>query len=104
MTAEARRHGIDLVAQLAHPGPRRLTCTENPRRALFVARGDLFSVPVEKGLAINLTGTSNAHEREVAWSPDGTRIAFTLFVPDRPEPSVQMPPAAQSAQWAERAK
>ena len=37
-------------------------------RAVFVARGDVFSAPVEKGYTKNLTGTSNAHER--AASPD----------------------------------
>jgi tricorn protease len=45
-------------------------------RAVFTARGDLFSVPVENGITRNLTNTSNAHEREAAWSPDGKRIAY----------------------------
>jgi len=45
-------------------------------RAYFVAHGDLFSVPVEKGITRNLTQTPGAHEREAAWSPDGKRIAY----------------------------
>ena len=45
-------------------------------RALFIARGDLFSAPVENGITRNLTHTSDAHEREAAWSPDGKRIAY----------------------------
>ena len=45
-------------------------------RAVFTARGDLFSAPVEKGITRNLTHTSDAHEREAAWSPDGKRIAY----------------------------
>lgn len=45
-------------------------------RALFVARGDLFSAPIEKGVAVNLTRSSNAHDREAAWSPDGKQIAY----------------------------
>ena len=45
-------------------------------RAVFTARGDLFSVPVDKGITRNLTHTSDAHEREAAWSPDGKRIAY----------------------------
>jgi tricorn protease len=45
-------------------------------RALFVARGDLFSTPIEKGVARNLTRSSNAHDREARWSPDGRWIAF----------------------------
>jgi tricorn protease len=49
-------------------------------RVLFAARGDLFSVPVEKGVTVSLTQSSNAHEREVAWSRDGTRIAYVSDV------------------------
>jgi tricorn protease len=45
-------------------------------RALFVARGDIFSVPIEKGPTRNLTDSSNAHDKWARWSPDGTRIAF----------------------------
>jgi len=45
-------------------------------RAVFTARGDLFSVPMEKGITRNLTHSSDAHEREAAWSPDGKRIAY----------------------------
>ncbi|MGH8042672.1 MAG: S41 family peptidase [Rudaea sp.] len=45
-------------------------------RAFFVARGDLFSVPVEHGITRDLTQTPGAHEREAAWSPDGKRIAY----------------------------
>jgi tricorn protease len=45
-------------------------------RALFCARGDIFTVPVEKGPTRNLTNSSNAHEKWPRWSPDGARIAF----------------------------
>lgn len=45
-------------------------------RALFVARGDVFTAPVEKGSTRNLTNTSNAHERQAVWSPDGRNIAY----------------------------
>src|SRR5215831_2562162 len=45
-------------------------------RAVFAARGDVFTVPVDKGITRNLTHSSDAHEREVAWSPDGKRIAY----------------------------
>ena len=46
------------------------------KRALFVARGDIWTVPLENGVARNLTRTSNAHERGAVWSKDGRRIAF----------------------------
>ncbi len=46
------------------------------KRAVFVARGDVFSLPIEKGPTRNLTDTSNAHDRSAVWSPDGKTIAF----------------------------
>ncbi|MHB8903125.1 MAG: S41 family peptidase, partial [Thermoguttaceae bacterium] len=45
-------------------------------RALLVARGDLFTVPIEKGPTRNLTNSSGAHDRWARWSPDGRKIAF----------------------------
>jgi tricorn protease len=45
-------------------------------RVAVVARGDVFSVPVEFGSTRNLTHTSNAHERDAAWSHDGKRLAY----------------------------
>jgi tricorn protease len=45
-------------------------------RAVFAARGDIFSAPIEKGPTRNLTHSSGAHDKWPAWSPDGSRIAF----------------------------
>lgn len=45
-------------------------------RALFVARGDVFTAPIEKGATRNLTRSSGAHDRGAAWSPDGASIAY----------------------------
>jgi tricorn protease len=45
-------------------------------RAVFVARGDVFTVPIEKGPTRNLTDSSNAHDKWARWSPDGAKIAF----------------------------
>ena len=45
-------------------------------RALFVARGDVFTAPVEKGPTRNLTASSRAHDKWASWSPDGRKIAF----------------------------
>ena len=45
-------------------------------RALFAARGDIFSAPIEKGGVRNLTKSSDANDRFPAWSPDGRTIAF----------------------------
>ena len=46
------------------------------KRAVFSARGDIFTVPAEKGPTRNLTRSSDAHDRLPSWSPDGRRIAF----------------------------
>jgi tricorn protease len=45
-------------------------------RAVFEARGEILTVPAEKGDIRNLTNTPGADERYPAWSPDGTRIAY----------------------------
>jgi tricorn protease len=45
-------------------------------RALFGARGDVFTVPVKYGNTRNLTGTPGVHERDSKWSPDGKWIAY----------------------------
>jgi len=46
------------------------------KRAVFEARGDIFTVPVEKGDIRNLTRTPGVHERFPSWSPDGKWIAY----------------------------
>ncbi|UCC82006.1 MAG: PD40 domain-containing protein [Gemmatimonadota bacterium] len=49
-------------------------------RALFVARGDVFTAPIEHGPTRNLTRSTGAHERLARWSPDGSKIAFVSDV------------------------
>lgn len=48
----------------------------NGKRALFTARGEVFSLPLKDGITLDLTHTPGAHEREAAWAPDGKRIAY----------------------------
>jgi len=48
----------------------------NGERVLVAARGEVFSVPVEEGVYRNLTASAGAHDREVAWSPKGDRVAW----------------------------
>lgn len=46
------------------------------QRAVFGARGDIFTVPKKHGNTRNLTQSSGVHERNARWSPDGRWIAF----------------------------
>ena len=48
----------------------------NGRRALFEARGDVFTVPAEHGNTRDLTQTSGIREQDPSWSPDGKWIAY----------------------------
>jgi tricorn protease len=52
------------------------TLSANGKRALFTARGEVFSVPLKDGITLDLTHTPGAHEREAAWSADGKRVAY----------------------------
>ncbi len=45
-------------------------------RALFVARGDVFTAPAKEGEVRNLTQTPAIRERDANWSPDGKWIAY----------------------------
>ncbi|MBI3684115.1 MAG: PD40 domain-containing protein [Acidobacteria bacterium] len=45
-------------------------------RAVLEARGEIFTVPAEKGNARNITKTPGVAERYPAWSPDGKWIAY----------------------------
>ncbi len=45
-------------------------------RLAISGRGDIWSVPAKEGVTRNLTMSSNAHDRNVAWSPDGKWIAY----------------------------
>jgi tricorn protease len=46
------------------------------KRAVFDARGDLFTVPAKEGLTYNLTRSQGVREIFPAWSPDGRWIAY----------------------------
>ena len=45
-------------------------------RAAFEARGDIITVPAEKGDVRNLTQSPGVHDRGPSWSPDGAKIAW----------------------------
>jgi tricorn protease len=59
-------------------GPRIFNASISPTgaRAIFEARGEILSVPAEKGDVRNLTNTTGVAERDPSWSPDGKWIAY----------------------------
>ena len=84
-TEAVREVSVDVVTDLAAVRPH----TENVgdliqwanisptgQRAVFQARGEIFTVPAENGVIRKLTHTSGAAERYPAWSPDGKHIAY----------------------------
>jgi tricorn protease len=46
------------------------------KRALFSARGDIFTVPTKQGPTRNLTASPGVHDRDPQWSPDSKVIAY----------------------------
>ena len=45
-------------------------------RAVFGARGEVFTVPVKEGEPRNISRTPTVREHSVSWSPDGRQLAY----------------------------
>lgn len=52
------------------------TLSPDGKRAIFDGRGDLFSIPAEKGVTLNLTGTQGIREKYPTFSNDGKWVAY----------------------------
>ncbi|MDH6535423.1 protease [Parabacteroides sp. 52] len=55
---------------------RAISLSPGGERVVMTARGEVFNLPVDKGVTRNITRTPGAHERDAAWAPDGTSIAY----------------------------
>lgn len=76
---------IEVATDLASLKPREENATKlirnvdlspQGKRAVFEARGELFSVPAEKGYVLDLTRSPGVGERFPALSPDGKEVAY----------------------------
>ncbi|HEX7154286.1 MAG TPA: PDZ domain-containing protein [Thermoanaerobaculia bacterium] len=54
----------------------RVMISPTGQRALFVARGEVFTAPAKQGEIRNHTATPGVRERDASWSPDGRWIAY----------------------------
>jgi tricorn protease len=76
---------LAIAAELTELRPRYVKGAQNIRwadispagsRAVFGFRGEIISVPAEKGDPRNITETAGVHEKYPAWSPDGKSVAY----------------------------
>jgi tricorn protease len=84
-TGQARRLNIEVTGDLAWARPqfkkvagmiRSAELSPSGIRAAFEARGEIFTVPAEKGDYRNLSQSPGAHDRSPVWSPDGAQLAW----------------------------
>lgn len=69
--AEVRERYVKIGQRLINPG-----ISPTGVRAVFEGRGEILTVPAEKGDPRILTNSPGVMERDPAWSPDGKSIAY----------------------------
>jgi tricorn protease len=67
----ARKHWVDVAKYITD-----FDISPEGKRAVFTARGDVFTVPAKEGSIRNLTQTPGIREKYATWSPDGKWIAY----------------------------
>ena len=64
-------HWEDVTSRMTN-----LALSPTGKRVVVEARGEIFTIPAEKGDVRNLSHSSGSAEREPAWSPDGKYISW----------------------------
>jgi tricorn protease len=84
-TGKSKRLKIGVASDLVESRPRwakgakyvrNAALSPSGARAVFELRGEIVTLPAEKGDARNLTNSPGAHDRSPIWSPDGKSIAY----------------------------
>ena len=84
-SGDTRRIPIELRGDWPHTVPRfknvqaqieSFDIAPQGERAVFGARGEIFTVPAQHGEIRNISRTAEAREISVAWSPDGKWISY----------------------------
>ena len=61
----------DMASRIAN-----MAISPTGKRVVVEARGEIFTIPAEKGDVRNLTNSSGSAERDPAWSPDGKYVSY----------------------------
>ncbi len=64
-------HWEDVTSRMTN-----LALSPTGKRAVVEARGEIFTIPAEKGDVRDLTNSSGSAERDPAWSPDGKWVSY----------------------------
>ena len=95
------RHRPLTAGEAAESSPR---WSPDGTRVLYVARHEgtpqLWIRYMDSGQVARLTQLTRA-PGGLSWSPDGRTIAFTMLVPEKPEPFVAAPAKPDGATWAD---
>ncbi len=86
---EVRDRMVNVSTRLANP-----SLSPTGARAVFEARGEIVTVPAEKGDVRNITNTPGAAEHDPIWSPDGKTIAY--FSDENGEYSLHLAPQSST--------
>ena len=103
VAADGRDHRPLTGGNGCHGSPR---WSPDGKRLLWVARDDgaqLWMRWMDSGQTAPISRLTRSPD-DLAWSPDGRWIAFTMHVPKRAKPMVEPPPKPKGADWAEPPK